>query len=237
MLMSMSNGAHISSVSDTGGHSWSARKSLQNGASGNYNEEWFTTTAAALTADAITITYTAAGTFNGCMVFGVSGANTTTPFDRAGALPGTTQTATVPPQASTDGYDNLIIGFIRQVATSAPSAGSGFTALGTNTGTFSVVEYQNFASAQTNLSVPSSTGSTDIYLGITDAIVAADAYNAAYSSKLNTYAILFQGNFGGGAVSKLNSYAILTFGPTATKLITYAVVVPLPSGNQVYIAQ
>ncbi len=90
---STSAAATVSSVTDTGGLSWTrqARVTGPGSASGEYGgaEIWYALAPSALSGDKVTITYSSAnavddGTY---YLFGLSGANTTTPFDPNASLP------------------------------------------------------------------------------------------------------------------------------------------------------
>src|SRR5712692_5150723 len=96
----------VSSVSDTMGKvTWqgSARNTFTScsGTQRSTNIEWYGTAATAITADTVTVMMSATPTAASGIAFGISGADTTTPFDPAAGLPKTgvstcTATAAVP---------------------------------------------------------------------------------------------------------------------------------------------
>ena len=87
----------VSSASDTGGVTWqaSARKSFVSctGTQESTHIEWYGVAASKLTADTITINLSGTPTAASGIAFGISGADTTTPFDPAAGLPATAVSA------------------------------------------------------------------------------------------------------------------------------------------------
>ncbi|HUI01268.1 MAG TPA: hypothetical protein VLX56_06530, partial [Nitrososphaerales archaeon] len=181
-----SSSATVSSVSDTGGHSWTHRASE----SGNPSvevEEWYTTASSPLSSDSITVTWSGAGD-NTFSAFGISGVNTASPFDSNGALPAkSTGTSTTPSvTVSTSNANDMVFGLLANEHTSAAvchteTDGTGFTdtgatqcATGGSASQNNDQEYEVVSSTQTNLAIPftTSSGGSNQWAMIGDAVVA-----------------------------------------------------------------
>lgn len=153
------NGQPITGIAG-GGLTWNFRGAALGG--GGAIEVWYAIAAGTLAAQTITATQTTSA-FATIDVFGISGANTTTPFD------GTTVTGTGDPiSISTTAADTFIFGGF----TNPTNPGAGWTLIsGAN---FQLAEYQIVTTAQTNLSV--SVGAPDTGTSnraIADAVVKA----------------------------------------------------------------
>ena len=85
MSYSFSSAGNVSSISDTTGLTWHKRQAGATGGSLDY-DEWYAIAASPLSADSITITYGAAPNER-VAAFGISGANTSVPFDPNVSLP------------------------------------------------------------------------------------------------------------------------------------------------------
>jgi hypothetical protein len=183
-----SSSTSVSSVSDTGGHTWTHR-STETGSTTVEMEEWYTTASSPLSSDSITVTWSASGD-NTFEAFGISGANTAGPFDTNGGLPAkTTGTGGSPSvSVSTSNANDMVFGLLVNEHTSAnichtETVGSGFTdtgaaqscASGSNTSQNSDQEYEIVSSTQTNLAIPftTSSGGSNQWVMIGDAVVAA----------------------------------------------------------------
>jgi hypothetical protein len=127
----------------------------------------------------ITLTVTMSGGTNAAGVaFGITGANTASPFDSGAGIPGsasgaagTSASATI----STTNYNDFIIGALGLQGVPALTHGTGFTTILTQAATTRETsdEYQVVTSAQTNLAVGYTwTGAQD-WAMVADAVVAA----------------------------------------------------------------
>jgi len=178
-----SSSTTVKSVTDTGGHTWTHRQT-KTGSPSVSEEEWYTIAATSLTADSITVTWSASGD-NVFSAFGVSGANTASPFDPHSGLPATaTGSGTSPTvSVSTSHSNDFIFGLLANEHTSAAichteTLGGGFSqidaenSLGSNTCMNSDQEYQVVSSTQNNLGIPFSTnsGGSNQWAEIGDAI-------------------------------------------------------------------
>ena len=112
-------------VTDADSLSWSLRTSVSN--TGGILYEYWATSAAALTADAIKVSAGIAGTTGTIYAFGVSGANTASPFDPHGGIPATVMGTSTPftLAITTTNANDMIIGAIQgsstQFAVAAPN--------------------------------------------------------------------------------------------------------------------
>ena len=179
ILFIYGNGTSASAISDTAGLTWNFRASYTSNTYANNNIAlYYAVSSAALSNDVITITSAA---FNGitAIAFGVSGANTTTPFDTNVSLPMTGETD--PGTISTTASNTMALGAFIDAFTAYPTPGAGYSQT-ISTYTF-LAEYQVFSSPQTNLSVTQGSG-TGISNGyICDALQAAGGGAAAQVSE------------------------------------------------------
>lgn len=165
----------ISSITSSPALTWTQRASILF-SSTRHLETWYSIWSSSGT---ITITITMTGTSNAAGVaFGISGANTLSPFDTNQAIPnsaagtaGTTATVTI----STSNTADFLIGALGVQGTPALTIGTGFTLILTqasSTTRETSDEYQRVSAAQTNLAVSYSwTGAQDWAI-IGDAVVA-----------------------------------------------------------------
>lgn len=164
-------GGHIAGITDNSGVTAAWQSRVQMAAVTDGIEEWFTTSTGILTGATITFTWTG-GTpgFVTIDAFGVSGANTSSPFD--GSPVSSSANPSDPLTISTTHANTMVIAGFRESGASSPTAGAGFTTI--SGADFQLSEYQIFNSIQTNLSVTQSPsgGSNG---GIADAIVAASS--------------------------------------------------------------
>ncbi len=173
--------ATVSSVSSSPSLTWTRRLSVAF-STNRHLEVWYSIWSGS---GANTITITLSGSFNAAGVaFGISGANTLSPFDSNAAIPnsatgtaGTSATVTI----STSNPTDLIIGALGLQGNPAVTTGSGFTVIltqtagtggGGNTHTDSA-EYQSVTTTQTNLAVGYSWSGAEDWAIIGDAIVSA----------------------------------------------------------------
>lgn len=128
----------------------------------NSGSAWRVTTFYAIAASplsnvTITLNWSNGNVLTSCWVFGVSGANTVTPWDTNGALPAISNSADNVTYSTTNANDFVITGMTEGNAT--PSPPSGFTAIaGPNTSYFSGVAYQIVTSTQSGVNVTWSQG-------------------------------------------------------------------------------
>ncbi len=178
----------VSSIKDAGGHAWTHRQT-KTGSPSVEEEEWYTVASSPLSADSITVTWSATGD-NVFTAFGVSGANLVTPFDPNGSLAATATGTTASPSVSvtTSNANDLIVGMLANEHTSAAvchteAYGTGFSeflaesALGANTCMNSDEEYETVTATQSGLAIPftTSTGGSNQWAEIGDAVEAAPA--------------------------------------------------------------
>ena len=124
--------------------------------------------ASALSSEVITVTLNGTASFWTLDAFGVSGANTSTPFDSNGSIPQVSSGSVN--VISTNNANDFLIGAFRDNLNPAIGAGSGWTLI--NTGDYQLVQYQVVSSTQSSLSVVEGAGSA-CNGAIADAIVAA----------------------------------------------------------------
>lgn len=142
ILFGEANSGPLTAVSDTASLTWHHRADTNS--TGNDIEEWYAVASSALSADIITATQTASA-FMTIDTFGVSGANTTSPFDSS-AVTSTTD----PVSISTTHANTMVIGGSRQHTDSTCTAGSGYTLI--SGADYNAVEYQLLTGPR-NLSV------------------------------------------------------------------------------------
>lgn len=163
------------SISDTSALTWHFRGQSRI-TTGQCIAEYWAVAPSALTGDSITWNSGATSSFNNMTVFGISGANTGSPFDVNASLPSIVITGNALAQFSTTAATTLVIAAGRSLATSAPTTGSGWTGILSGvTGSFALTEYQAFASAQTSVTPTATTGANNFNGAITDAVVPAVA--------------------------------------------------------------
>jgi hypothetical protein len=163
------NNTTVSSITDSAGLTYSLR-ATSGGASPI--ELWSARSNGAQASNTITVTYAGTATFGRVIAFGVSGTDASDPWDDHASTPntGTSDPATV----STTASDTFIIGAFRG-STSDPTAGTDYTEIGTQNGSFTLVEYKIVAAPQTGLSVTVGTGVGTMNGAIGDALQAEDA--------------------------------------------------------------
>ena len=164
----MQNGTSVSSVSDAAGLIWHQRAVAGSGPQTIY--EYYAIAANALSADAITVNFAGTASYVDLNAFGVSGANTSSPFDSNVSVPATPATSTG--SITTSNANDLIIAGYRFGSNATPAAGAGWTAINAS-GSYYLSEYQIVSATQAGLVATASTG--DENGGIVDAIVQASA--------------------------------------------------------------
>lgn len=160
--------------------------------------EWYGIATTTVSSDTITVTLSTAPTSASGIAFGVSGADTTTPFDPASTLPRTaastcTGTAALPTAsgastiADTDFVFSLFGGYTSVTETSAAIAGttSSLVASVAGAGDSNAVEYRSLTSSQSSFSCAFGTSTT--YWGVLcDAIMPARRSIAASYATTNS---------------------------------------------------
>jgi hypothetical protein len=118
----------VSSISSTGGTSaWKYRAGVETTDSASQLSTWYATwTSSGKTT--ITINLNGTGTHVAVIVFGISGANTTSPFD-GNAVTNKNDSGTASASITTSTSNDLIIGALGVETTSAPANGSGFNSI------------------------------------------------------------------------------------------------------------
>lgn len=171
-------GATVSSVSDTAGLTWKTRASITTGDIPTYT--WYAIAGSALSSDSITVTVSGTYYFT-IIAFGISGADTSNPFDPNTAVPASNSGSfpTSPSVSiSTTGTNDMIIGIVGAFNIASLTPGSGFTSIQTTSGQVpsSLAEYQIVSSAESGFAVDAS-GPTfsDPWTIIADAVVAPGA--------------------------------------------------------------
>jgi hypothetical protein len=167
----INSNSYTASISDSAGHAWTLRDN-PSGASNVY--EWYTTASSVLSSDGISCS-TSADLNHNLIVFGVSGANLSAPFDPSGSLPGfeSSSTGGTPSvSVSLSHSPDLVVGLlsVSGLGCPTPSLGSGFS-LVTKSGAppCDEAEYEATSAAGSDTVNFGSTGSNGYFL-IADAI-------------------------------------------------------------------
>ena len=162
------NGANVNSVSDTTGLTWHQRAVA--GAAGQTIYEYYAIAPNALSSDVITVNFTGTASYADLNAFGVSGANTLSPFDTNVSLPSSPATSTG--SVTTSNANDFIFAGYRFGLDAAPAAGAGWTASNASGGYY-LSEYQIVSATQVGLVATASTA--DENGGIVDAIAQASS--------------------------------------------------------------
>jgi hypothetical protein len=165
----LTNGGPVTSVSST--HVTFTQKSTATANAGNQTIElWVGTASVILTAESITINTTTSA-FLTIDAFGISGANTSSPYDGSPVIH--SGFIADPLTISTTNANDIVLGMYRQNSQSTPTQGTGWTKI--SGADFQLCEYQIFTSTQSGLSVTIGTGASDSNAGIAVAIEASGA--------------------------------------------------------------
>jgi len=137
--------------------SWT-QKSFANDAVAREVQLWYAVAASPLSACTITVTANGAWIVTGITAMGISGANTSTPFDPNGASSGTAHGASSAPTVSgisTSNANDILIGGVVAAGSGPPTAGSGFTQLWNSGAVLPVLasEYEVVSSTQSGISL------------------------------------------------------------------------------------
>ncbi len=212
----------VSSISG-GGLTWHSRETgaVEDGAEYYQNvDEWYAV--ASSTLSSATITATLSGTANQevwITVFGISGANTASPFDPNTSVPATNAATSNPSTTmSTSNADDMLIYACSAYAGSNPS---GWTSVEANNG-YSIdeyVAYKTVTSTQTNLAT--SCGGSDAYgAEVTDAVEAATTYYSYvwYATAATSGADTISASFSSAVTGSVSMYEFS--GVTTTGALT-----------------
>ena len=173
------------SVSDTAGLAWSLRAQAtarNDGTTGTDRDqlaEFWALSANPLVNDSITesilgcasIQY--GGEYNGLMTFGISGANTTSPFDANSSVPATSSdnfSANTSVQLSTNNPADMIIGAVLHGTAALPTPGSGFTLITSSGGGANAAEYETVTTAESNATVSFQFSTSSYWEMVADAV-------------------------------------------------------------------
>lgn len=168
VVMSAQNGQAISSVTGTG-----LTFTLRTKTTGtNDIEEWTAVASSALSSEVITISYASTATAAVGTAFGVSGTNTSSPYDSNASIPVENTTA-ADPTFSTTGATTLVFGAVRTSSVSSPTAGTGWTLIYAPATKYFMAQYQTFSSSQTGTTFAVGTGTGNENGSIVDAVVPA----------------------------------------------------------------
>lgn len=144
------NGTTVASVADGAGLVWQQRAVA--GSSGETIEEYYALAPTALTADSITVKFAGTASYADVNAFGVSGANTASPFDTGAPATGGAGPASISTANATD----MIVASSRFAADATPSAGANWTAISASGGYY-LSEYQLVSATEQNLKATAST--------------------------------------------------------------------------------
>ena len=161
------NGTSVSSISDTAGLTW--HQVAVAGTSPDLIYQYYAIANSALSGDAITVHFSGSANYLDLNAFGISGANTSAPFDSNASLAATSNSSTV--SASTSNANDLIFAAYRFGGLPTATAGSGWTAISAPSSDYYLSEYQVVSSAQTGLVATASPSNENG--GIVDAVIQA----------------------------------------------------------------
>ena len=166
------NGSTGSTVSDAAGLTWNVRAVA--GGARQTIAEYYAVAPNALSGDVITVNFGGTDYYADLNAFGISGANTSSPFDTNVSVPATAGVSTA--AVTTSNPNDFIFAGYRFIYTPGPGAGSGWTAISAGGGYY-MSEYQVTSAVQSGL--VATTSSADLNGGIADAVVQASGAPAA----------------------------------------------------------
>ena len=154
IMTSIGPTSNITGITDSAGLTWHFRKVVT--VATNNLEIWYAVSSGVLTSDTISVVYGATGFSPRLTVFGINGANLTTPFDPNGSLPasatGTTAT-TLTNTISTNSANDMLLAWVRSSASlGTVTEPSGFSQI-VNTGAGADQSSKIVSSIQTSLGV------------------------------------------------------------------------------------
>ncbi|HZW55755.1 MAG TPA: hypothetical protein VFF30_05650, partial [Nitrososphaerales archaeon] len=180
----------INTPTDTAGLTWTLRKSVVNG--GLHSYYWYAIATGSLSSDSISVTASAS-----CVIaltaFGISGANTASPFDSNSGLPASATGSSTSPSVtiSTSNANDMLLGIPAAVGSATVSAGTGFTQIKTSTSPGTGDEYEIVSALQSSSSVGSTLSASENWAMIGDAIVQASSASGGSQNVSTTYTYNF----------------------------------------------
>lgn len=141
---------------------------------------WYAKASSALSSVAITVNFSQSTNFYVATAFGISGANTASPFDTNASVP-VANTAAADPTISTSNANDFIFGVMRFSTGASPTAGTGWTAIYNPATKYFLAEYKIVSATQSGLSIAVGTGTGTENGSIGDAIVQAGAVASSAS--------------------------------------------------------
>lgn len=184
LVIGVPDTAQSFTVTDSASLTWTHRdtKTSGSGTSGTEISTWYAIASSPLSSDVVTVTWSTA--FNAAMmVFGISGADTSAPFDSNSAIPATSAGSTTAPSVSisTSNANDMILGLVAQRGGTTLTVGSGFSEVTPPSGSLADGEYQVVSTTQSGLSVGFSSNHSYAWAMVGDAIVAASSGGGAKS--------------------------------------------------------
>jgi hypothetical protein len=172
------SGAPTVTVSDTAGLTWKSRKVVNNGTTVGIAILW-AIASSPLSSDSITATLSVLSGSAVIVVFGISGANTSNPFDPNSSVPATATGTSITPSATIT-TSNLTGDFVIGAASinGAPTVvpQSGFTVIesqANSTSSTGFVEYTILGTSESNFTVKCDLSASEAWAFIADAVIPA----------------------------------------------------------------
>ncbi len=138
------NGTTVNTISDTADLTWNLRAVAGTGSDTIY--EYYAIAPNVLSADAITVNFTGTASYVDLNAFGISGANTSSPFGTSAPVTATTSTGAL----TTSNANDFVFAGYRFASDATPGAGSSWTAINAGSGYY-LSEYQVVSAPQTGL--------------------------------------------------------------------------------------
>ena len=171
----------VSSVTDTASLTWHSREVFQVHGIGSATdyfdvEEWYAYSSNSLSSDSITVHISSATKKFAINVFGISGANSGSPFDTNSGVPGTSSGSSSSPSVSisTSNANDIIIGLFMQNGALSFSPSSGYNTIisASSTGTLTTMfsEYQLVSTTKSSFPVSASFSASRAWMVIGDAL-------------------------------------------------------------------
>ena len=162
-------------MADDAGLTWTLRKQFNTGLTIRHTYEYYAIATSALSSDTITITADSNRTIR-ALAFGISGANTSTPYDSNASLPATGSCSfctSLSISINTSNADDFIIGLFANGG-GGGTEGSGYTLITkVSTGPMILAEYKIVSTTQSGLGVTETATGNQPLTGIADAVVQA----------------------------------------------------------------
>lgn len=146
-------------------------------------EEWYAITSSTLSGLTITVTYSGTVTHYAVLnVFGLSRANTNSPFDPNGGLPSVRTQAAA--SITTSNANDFVFGFELTMATASPTHGAGWTTISAPATDYFGSEYQQVTTTQSALTVTWSNAATDADVMLGEAIQGSNSFTLPSGSSM-----------------------------------------------------